>query len=312
MRGESPVRSSLPVFLGTSRTPTPSGVGITIVGPELPCVGDGNTAWIHGALVLDPKEAPPEARAAWIQSLFLTTIDRDDQFPLLASLIKDRRHFQDHTVESELPDGTKAALLPFNFDIVQVLGGEIPPLQYYVHVSARHYRSNVLLIQFQEEGTAPHDGPFPTETPPQTPADWLLQAYAMAQVGMHADAVAAFEKALEEPAVRGDLDRGNLYHAACEACRIAGDGVDEERRIQQALDWLAEDLRRRREFLEREFFGAFDAELQGTLPPGAADRVTCLLEETAAHFRRARRQQEAFKILHELPDFEALFQRVVD
>lgn len=308
------MRAERPIFHASSRVPLPVARGIAIVGPEGPVAPRGNAAWIHGALILDPEAGRPDRREAWLRSLVVTAVRRDGEAAHVKSLVGGARHDQDHTRTEALADGAEVVVLPFAFELGPTLGLALDATRYHVWVSAREHRSGEVLLTC-EEGAAGErlEGPFPGESP-ERPVDWLIQAYALARSDRPAEAGAAFAEALQEPAVREDLDRGALYDAACLACRtvVAAHGQGAEQHVRRAIEWLAEDLRRRRELLSREHLALFDAEVAGVATPRAAARVTRLREETVAHFARAHREDDDLELLHGMPDFEALFAPVQD
>jgi len=86
------------------------------------------------------------------------------------------------------------------------------------------------------------------ERTPRGPAEHLEVAYQRSTEEAFAAAVESFAAALEDPALAGDLERANLYDAACAAARAAAaaEGRTADGFAGRALEWLADDVRRRR------------------------------------------------------------------
>jgi tetratricopeptide (TPR) repeat protein len=123
------------------------------------------------------------------------------------------------------------------------------------------------------------------EGPPGSPPEALQQAYALLSLGDHAGAVVRFEVAFGDAALRGDMARSHLYNAARAAAQA---GVK-----ARALEWLGEDVKRRRERA---------AALAGAGPEEKAERDRLL--RSVEHARKA---EPAFAALRGTPEFEALF-----
>lgn len=131
--------------------------------------------------------------------------------------------------------------------------------------------------------------------PPAGAAEALQQAYALLSLGDPAAALARFEAALGDAATRADVSRGHLYHAARAAAQ-AGQRA-------RALEWLAEDVRRRRERLAA-LSAALDAPALDDEERGAAARER---ERLLRQLDHARRAEPAFAGLRGEAEFEALF-----
>ncbi|MHC5010265.1 MAG: tetratricopeptide repeat protein [Planctomycetota bacterium] len=127
-----------------------------------------------------------------------------------------------------------------------------------------------------------------------TAADHLMVAY-LAQVRQdHADAVSHFAIALEDEGVRGDLEGGHLYAAACSAARSL--------RLERALAWLNEDLSRRRAVLAQ-----IEVELAGEVSRDEKEALVRRRETILRHIERARTEDPALRLLRRQPEFGALF-----
>ncbi len=142
---------------------------------------------------------------------------------------------------------------------------------------------------------------------PETGADRAVMASALYRGGRYAESAAAFAEALQDASVRPDLDAWVVYDAAC-AAALASAGAQGDvagRWRATALEWLAEDVRRRRVLL---------TDIERDLRAGpTADRKTELekgRERTLAHFRHARAEDPDMAPLRGLPEFEALFREI--
>ncbi len=140
---------------------------------------------------------------------------------------------------------------------------------------------------------------------PSTPAEHLALAYQLLSAKDPARSVASFERALEDPALRADLERSHLLHAARAAAQAvaAEPPARRDARRAQALAWLAEDLTRTRELVTKL---AADA---GKQPAGSPERAALEAERDRLqrHVDQARRDP-AFAALVGAPEFERLFE----
>ena len=134
----------------------------------------------------------------------------------------------------------------------------------------------------------------------RTPADHVDLAYALYKAGRWAEAAAAFEKGLEDETQRDDLDRGNLYNAACMAALASAEGEATWR--HKALAWLQEDLRRRYEILR-----ILDERLAGAITEGQRVRFERVRGAIRRHIDWARTGDPDLESLRGRPEFDALF-----
>ena len=114
----------------------------------------------------------------------------------------------------------------------------------------------------------------------------------------------AFRLALTREALRSDLGGGHLYNAACAASLASLAAKDEEALVlrKEALGYLLEDLRLRRDLLSR-----VDADLQKTdLPPELRDRIQAIRKDLVQHFEHARTGDADLIPLRELPEFKGI------
>ncbi|MHC4550166.1 MAG: serine/threonine-protein kinase [Planctomycetota bacterium] len=142
------------------------------------------------------------------------------------------------------------------------------------------------------------------ERSPDNPADRLVLAGALYDRKEYARSAKHFAMALEDAAVRGDLERYPLYNGACVAAlaSAAAKGAEAAKWRARALEWLAEDLRLRRDVLQR-----IEQELKGEV---AADRRAALQrrrESLRGHFEHARTKDPDLASLRGTQEFEALF-----
>ncbi|MCO5168409.1 MAG: hypothetical protein M9894_18880 [Planctomycetes bacterium] len=131
--------------------------------------------------------------------------------------------------------------------------------------------------------------------PPAGAAEALQQAYALLSLGDPAAALSRFEVALGDPATRADVGRGHLYHGARAAAQ-AGQRA-------RALEWLAEDVRQRKERLAALAAALDDRALDDEERAAAARERERLLRQ----LEHARRAEPAFAGLRGEPAFEGLF-----
>ncbi len=90
------------------------------------------------------------------------------------------------------------------------------------------------------------------EVAPASPEEAITQATLFVTAGDHAGGVRAYRVALASEAMRADLAGRALFHAACCAAFAAAAEPDPAKRdgfADEAIAWLADDLRRRREQL---------------------------------------------------------------
>jgi len=101
-----------------------------------------------------------------------------------------------------------------------------------------------------------------------------------------------FSAALEDPAARADLERGNLQGAAAAAARAVGAWR------ARALEWLAEDVRLRRRRI---------AELEERLEVEGSGALRRQREALLESIERVRTRDPDFAALRDDPAFQQLF-----
>jgi tetratricopeptide (TPR) repeat protein len=130
------------------------------------------------------------------------------------------------------------------------------------------------------------------------PGASLTLGYAHNGRKEHLWSAEAFRDALEEEAIRADLDQGHLYNAACSAA-LASAGLEGEaagRWREQALRWLDEDLKRRRDRL-----AALEAD------PGRRAEFEQKQTRLVAHVEHGRTNDPDLASLRGSAEFERLF-----
>jgi serine/threonine protein kinase/Flp pilus assembly protein TadD len=142
------------------------------------------------------------------------------------------------------------------------------------------------------------------ESEPEGPEDDLLLAGAFYDRGDFPRSAQRFAAVLRDERLRSDLDAGHLYNGACSAALASSDlkGEQAAQWRRQALEWLSEDLRRRRDILT-----GIEADLTGGVAPEVAARLESLRKSLLAHFEHARVKDPDLASLRGSPEFEAMF-----
>ena len=163
------------------------------------------------------------------------------------------------------------------------------------HLAGEHH---VLLNRFRRASL------LAGERAPEGAADHLLFGYAFYDKKDFVRSAQSFATALEDESIRGDLNRGNLYNGGC-AAALASAGREGEEAAQwreRALEWLADDLRRRREILV-----GVEKELGTNVTPERAAQLRRVQQTLRAHFEHARVKDPDLASLRGTKEFEALF-----
>jgi serine/threonine protein kinase len=136
------------------------------------------------------------------------------------------------------------------------------------------------------------------EREPESAQDHLLAARGHYWRREHASALRHYRRAIADEGLRADLESGALYETLQAAALVAGDqGTPEARDLRaEAIEWLREDVRRRRERVAR---------LPETTPPEERDR---LRKATERFLRHARVEDEELAPLRRMPAFDAVFE----
>jgi len=138
----------------------------------------------------------------------------------------------------------------------------------------------------------------------ESAADHLALGYALYQAKDYARSAEQFGTALEDASVRADLDRGNLYNAACSAA-LASAGVEGKEaadRRAKAFQWLKEDLDGRRELLKK-----IEAEAAGDVTLERKAQLEKARAAILAQFEHARAEDPELASLRGTAEFEALW-----
>ena len=156
------------------------------------------------------------------------------------------------------------------------------------------------------EALAALDELLDAEREPQNAADHLILASASLAKKDFLSAAKSYATALEDEAIRSDMNYGHLYNGACVAAMAAAGLADEEaaRWRRQALSWLADDLRRRAAMLE-----SIEKELAGSPEPKRRARLERARELNLGQIEHARVKDPDLASLRGTPEFDALFEK---
>ena len=133
-----------PPLLGrVPETPAPAGgQGIVVTRGRAP---GGPEIWIHGCLTLEEVRATKRSPEIWVRALTAVAISQRDQNPYVSNLIGDRLIAADD-IEIVGNGPSALALVAFSFPLLERLGLAPREEIYYVQVSSREIRSNVLVV----------------------------------------------------------------------------------------------------------------------------------------------------------------------
>jgi tetratricopeptide (TPR) repeat protein/predicted Ser/Thr protein kinase len=140
---------------------------------------------------------------------------------------------------------------------------------------------------------------------PKQASDYLHLAYTHFTRKAFARSVLAFEKALEDEGFRANIDRGNLYNAACAASLASVGTADDQNKalLNKALGWLREDLKLRADTVVKA-----EAFLKaGDLNPENTARCQQILRDAYDHLEHARVRDSDLAPLRKHPGFKELF-----
>ncbi len=146
------------------------------------------------------------------------------------------------------------------------------------------------------------------EVAPQNGSQWVYLAQALLERREHGRAADAFAVILADEQIRADIDGFHLYNGACAAAVKAAslDATDPdaaETWRQRALQWLGDDVRRRRDRLAAlEATEAGDGEAETHAAALAAAR-----DELAKHLAHARDADEDLAAIRARDEFAAIF-----
>jgi hypothetical protein len=120
---------------------------LTLTGPPGGEFAVPGSIPLQGILVVGDPAGDAPAREGWLRSLFVLAISRSNQVPYVANLVGERLVFAGDMEPRRLQDGAAVSVASFRFDLNEALGGALRREDYYVQVSARQHRSNVLLLR---------------------------------------------------------------------------------------------------------------------------------------------------------------------
>lgn len=245
------MRNEIPILKFSSFTPEFSDTGIYLNASRFHGGAETTAVWLHGILALETNEFPPEDEQNWLDALNLVGVSESNQLPLIAKIVGNRIPVQDHSTEAGLDDGRTIRLLPFSFDLTDVLGRGLYDDNYYVHISARQYCSVPIRIVKDQASLPSYLEKVETSDPKFEGTDQLIQAYDSYSAGRPSEAMEFFSKALENEEILTDIDRPNFYNAAYCAGQyvLEADPGFAQQLLDKTTNWMQEDLRIRNSLL---------------------------------------------------------------
>ncbi len=239
------MRNNIPILQFSSHLPNYHDVGIYVDASLFHGGAATSAVWLHGVLVLQPNEDEPD----WLKALNVTVISEANQLPQIANVIAGRSLVQEHFRDAVLEGDVKVRVLPFSFDLRDVLEQGLYDDNFFIHISARHLCSRP--IRIVRAAAALPSYLATTEGPQCYAVDQLLKAYDAWSAKRFFEAVEFFTAALKSEELRGDLDRPNLYNAAYCASQAALETEAEraEQLFAKTTQWRQEDLQRSNDLL---------------------------------------------------------------
>ena len=245
------MRNEIPILKLSSYTPKYNDVGLYLNASRFHGGIESIAVWLHGILVLESNEFPSATEQRWLETLNLVAVSESNQLPIIAKIMGNRIPVQNHSIEATLDDGRIIRLLPFTFNLKDVLGRGLYDDNYYVHISARQYSSVPIRIVKDKASLPSYLEVIETTDLRFEAIDKLIQGYDFYGAGRFAEAVEYFNKALENEEIRKNIDRPNLYNAGSCASQYALEV--EPSHAKQLLDkttnWMQEDLKIRNALL---------------------------------------------------------------
>jgi hypothetical protein len=234
------MRRPTPIFHSSAASPPLASEPGLIIAKPLGRVGP--VAWLH-ARVTRPAADVREQGSAWLLDLHVTAVTTVDQVAQIAALCRvpawmtpPRWH-----LHGEL------ASLALSFDLGAVFRYPLHAEPLFVHLSCAELCSQIVVLGTEQlvvldtkQLAAPElsNASTPIEPDRSARVSRLIDAYTLARLDRHADALELFETVLTiDHDLRADVDACHLYNAACMLDRV---GVH-----KGALSWLREDARRR-------------------------------------------------------------------
>jgi len=204
---------------------------------------------VQAALVVDGAAGKSMCdRNGWVSALCVTVVTEPNQYAVT------RRVFKAPVLtglDCQSGRGAEQERWGFEFalDIAEYFASGLPSEPYYLHLSTKFLHSE------PQRREHPGDDKPALKEPEFEPGDSLRRlviAYDHCRFGNFARAVEHFTAALRDQATRCDLDRANLYNAACAASRAAGNATGDDsvdRLVEKAIAWLDEDFAHGRDAL---------------------------------------------------------------
>lgn len=239
------MRNNIPILKFSSYLPKYNGVGIYLDASLFHGGAETSAVWLHGILVLPPNED----EQSWLSALNMTVISEANQLPQIANVVAGRSTVQEHFKDAVLEGDVRVRVLPFSFDLRDVLGHGLYDDNFFIHIAARQYCSKPVRIVRAERALPSYLAT--TEESRFNEVDQLIRAYDASSANRFSDAVGFFTEAFKSEDVRGDLDRPNLYNAAYCASQAAleTESVRAEQLFDKTTQWMEEDLRLRNKLL---------------------------------------------------------------
>jgi len=241
------MHNEIPILKFSSYTPKYSGVGLYLDASRFHGGAETSAVWLHGILVIKSNEDEED----WLKSLNMSVISEANQLPQIASVITGRITVQEHVKDAVLDDDTTARVLPFSFNLRDVLGRGLYEDNFYIRVSARQYCSNPVRVVRAESTLPSYLEMIETDDSRFSEVNQLIKGYDAYSANRFSDAVEFFAKALKSKNIRGDIDRPNLYNAAYCAGQAALEAEPEgaEQLLDKTTQWMQEGLQLRNNLL---------------------------------------------------------------
>lgn len=247
------MRNEIPILKFSSHTPKYDDVGLYLNASNFHG-GTGTTAvWMHGILVLESADFPVEKEQDWLESLNLVAISESNQFPTIVKIMGDRIPVQYHSKEKKLDSGKEVRLLPFSFNLRDILRDGLYDDNYYIHISAQQYCSASFRIVKDEENLSTFLEEDESKDPQFKEIDILIKAYDSYSAVKLQEAISYFDEALKSEEIRRHIDRPNLHNAGYCASQYALEVEEEnaELLLNKTTNWMQEDLKIRNLLLNR-------------------------------------------------------------
>ncbi len=241
------MRNNIPILKFSSYLPKYNGVGIYLDASLFHGGAETSAVWLHGILVLHPNED----EQSWLSALNITVISEANQLPQIANVVSGRITVQEHFSDMVLDGSSKVRVLPFSFNLRDVLGHGLYDDNFFVHISARQYCSRPVRIVSAEKSLPSYLTIIETEDFRFKEVDQLIRAYDAGSANRFSDAVGFFTEAFKNADLRGDIDRPNLYNAAYCASQAAleTESIMAEQLFDKTTQWMQEDLQLRNNLL---------------------------------------------------------------